>query len=561
MCGIAGILDPGSSYTQKTLEKMAAPIAHRGPDDEGFHQDGPVSLAHRRLSIIDLDTGHQPIFNEDGKVAVVLNGEIYNFQSLRKELEGRGHRFATNSDTEVIVHLYEDMGERLLDRLEGMFAFALWDSEQGLLMLARDRFGIKPLCYYFNGSRLIFSSEQKALISSGLLDASLDMTAISHFLTFNYIPAPRTAYKEIKKLLPGHMILARAENGRVGMKEQQYYDLASMAGGPLISELEEAKAMVRASITDAVRSHMVSDVPYGAFLSGGIDSSIIVGLMAEVSPQPVKTFSIGYEGFGMFDETGYAREVASFHSTEHHEFKLSYRDILDVIPTVLDGLDEPFADWSIFPTYLVSRETRGSVKVALSGDGADEIFAGYRKYLGEQYIGYYLALPRALRKGILEPLLELAPDSYNHPVLERVRRARRFVSGAAGEQYERHYLWMRIFTEEAKAGLVREYSSIADRDPLPMIRKLYGAFEGDKVNRMLYTDMMFVLPYDMLVKGDSMGMLNSLEIRVPYLDHKVVENAFRLDGALKLRGIEHAHGIAARLFCQNLWRGHPAPHP
>lgn len=537
MCGIYGIITTDNDcITQSVICRMGEVLRHRGPDDGGFMVFGNVLLGHRRLSIIDIGTGHQPVFNEDRTVAIVFNGEIYNFHDLRDELFARGHVFTTRSDTETIVHLYEEYGVECLRYLNGMFAVAIWDARRRTLFVARDRFGIKPVVYYQDENRFIFSSEIKGVLQNIEVSREMDWDALSCYLSFGYIPAPLTIYKGIKKLEPGHYITLKANGKGIRSDKVRYYDLADVNRSVMITDLVEAKAKLREALDNSVRGHMISDVPLGAFLSGGIDSSVVVGLMARASSRPVKTFSIGYEGYKLFDETDYAREVAAFNGTEHHEFKLGYRDILDIIPTVLDNLDEPFSDWSVFPTYLVSRETKSSVKVALSGDGADEIFGGYSKHLGEYLAGYYMMLPRCVRKGVVEPMLDLLPDSYNSGFQEKIRKAKRLVSGISDSQPERHFRWMQIFTREHKERLMK--ADKASQDPSALIRRLYDNYGGDPVNKMLYSDVMFCLPYDMLTKVDLMSMLNSLETRVPFLDHRVVELAFSMAPALKLKGLK-----------------------
>lgn len=539
MCGIYGFLSP-RQFEGRLLGKMGPSMFHRGPDDFGEFIDSPVALGHRRLSILDIEAGHQPIFNEDRTVVIVFNGEIYNYLELRETLIKAGHRFSTSSDTEVIVHLYEEYGEKCLERLSGMFAFAIWDSRKKELFAARDRFGIKPLVYYSDGEKFIFSSEIKGIIQYGGIDAGLDWEALGHYLSFNYIPAPRTIYSRIHKLEPGHCLKISQSNGlSVHVEKKRWYSLKDAASRDkgICSSLSDAAERLRHSLTDSVKRHMISDVPLGAFLSGGIDSSIIVGLMSRSSGKPVKTFSIGYKECAQFDETGYAREVADFNHTEHHEIKLGYGDILDIVPTVLDGLDEPFADWSIFPTYIVSRETGKFVKVALSGDGADEVFGGYRKYLGEYYYRLYSKVPSPVRHGLIEPAVRRMPDSFKSPMLDKVRQVKKFISGLDDYQPRRHYGWMRIFTDESiRKMLVPRCRAKIGTGSFDLIDGLYRDFSGDAVNKMLSVDISCCLPNDMLMKVDMMSMLNSIEVRVPFLDHKVIELAMNMSGDLKLRG-------------------------
>ena len=408
------------------------------------------------------------------------------------------------------------------------------------LFLARDRFGIKPLVYYFDGRKFIFSSEIKSILQDDQIPREFNYGAFHDYLTFNYIPAPQTIYKNIMKLEPGHFLTATAGDGNISVRKQRYYDVADIGidhNGAGI-QLGEAKERLRYALEESVRSHMISDVPIGAFLSGGIDSSIIVGLMSRLSDRPIKTFSIGFDGHSLFDETAYARQVSKFNNTEHYEFKLNHTDILGILPNVLDNLDEPFSDWSIFPTYLVSRETGKHVKVALSGDGADEVFGGYRKHLGEYLAKYYMKVPKQLRQKAIEPLLNLLSDSHDSLPLEYVRRAKRLISGISENQAERHFKWMQIFSEDSQKELLSSYRDQNGSDPLNTIASLYDRYHGDSINRILYADLMFCLPYDMLTKVDSMSMLNSLEVRVPYLDKSLVELAFSMQGDLKLKGLK-----------------------
>jgi asparagine synthase (glutamine-hydrolysing) len=522
---------------------MNTVLAHRGPDDEGLYlyqgRNGgspsvSVGLAHRRLSIIDLSpAGRQPMANEDGTVRTVFNGEIYNFQILRDELKKKGHRFRSDTDGEVIVHLYEEEGADLVRRLTGMFAFALWDEKQESLLLGRDPVGIKPLVYCWNGRSLIFASELKAVLQDPEVSREMDWNALDLYLSLNYIPAPHTIFKGVRKLRPGHILTVR--NGV--LKEERFWNIAT---GPLAETsksrcFEETKATLFQTLEEAVRSQMIADVPLGAFLSGGIDSSIIVGLMARNSSRPVKTYSIGYADMPMFDETGYARDVARMHRTDHHEIRLKASDIITAIPDVLNSFDEPFADSSAVPTFVVSRETVKEVKVALSGDGGDELFAGYRMYRGENLYASYALIPPFLRKRVIEPVVLGLPESRDRHILERVRRLKKFVRGAGGSFEDRFFAWNEILSRDLKEKLLVR----PDRMDLDHGKRLFSErlneMKSDDINRMLYADLKESLPGDMLRKVDAMSMLNSLEVRVPLLDHRVCELAFSIPGDLKIR--------------------------
>ena len=534
MCGILGAV--GFNIDKFRFKKMLDTLTHRGPDDEGIFFKDPVILGQCRLSIIDISpAGHQPMSDKEGNVWVVYNGEIYNFASIRKELEGKGYHFRSRTDTEVILYAYKEWGIDCLHKFNGMFAFCICDFRKRLLFLARDRFGIKPLVYYFADHKFIFSSEIKSILCDNEILNEIDWEAFIYYLYFGYIPAPLTIYKRIKKLEPGHYILVKWQNdGKLEFTKKRWYYLPVNNLSEKL-DITEIKETLFSLISDAVKMRLISDVPLGAFLSGGIDSSIIVGLMARHSNKPVKTFSIGYKDHALFDETSYAREVAKFNNTEYHEFRLTYKDVLDVIPIVLDHLDEPFADWSIFPTFLVSQKTRQHVTVALSGDGADELFAGYRKYQGEFFWKYYSLIPFLIRKKLIEPFFDSFPDSYDNKLLEYVRRTKKFLKGLDDEPARRHFNWMCIFSEVFLKELIIDFKSgLNNPSPFGFIKKLFDEYKGDSINRMLYADVNMCLPYDMLVKVDWMSMLNSLEVRVPFLDYKVVEFVFQIPGNLKL---------------------------
>ena len=538
MCGICGKLTfRGEPVDEELLRKMNAVISHRGPDDEGFYvrqgRSANIGLGHRRLSIIDLSpAGHQPMENEDGSLHIVFNGEIYNYLDLRRELLARGHRFHSQTDTEVLLHLYEEEGENCVKRLVGMFAFAIWDDHKECLFLARDQIGIKPLVYAWNGHSFVFASELKALLQDADIPRRLNEEVLELYLTLNYIPAPFSIYDGISKLKPGHTLLLEA--GR--LSEQAYWNLDTL-GGPhrRFRELPDAQKDLFSILDDAVQRQMIADVPLGAFLSGGIDSSIIVALMARHSAKPVKTYSIGYADMPMFDETAYAADVARMYATDHHEIKLRSQDMLAVIPEVLNSLDEPFADSSAIPTFVVSRETRKDVTVALSGDGGDELFAGYRMYKGEGLHARYRQIPAFLRKGVIEPLIGILPDSRDAALPEYVRRAKKFLRGAEGSFEERFLAWNEIFTPKARRAVLMRSPGQADPARAIFARRLQE-MNDDALNRMLYTDLKESLPGDMLRKVDAMSMLTSLEVRVPLLDHRVCEAAFAMPGSWKLRG-------------------------
>jgi len=540
MCGICGKIDfTGKTVPLELLKNMTDSIAYRGPDDEGFFSDGPVGLGHRRLSIIDLSpAGRQPMSNEDESLWLVLNGEVYDFAETREKLIAKGHTLKSRTDTETVLHLYEDEGVACLKHLNGMFAFALWDARLQRLWLARDRLGKKPLVYYWDGKRLIFASEIKAILRDPDVPREIDFEALDLYLTLNYIPATWTIFKNIRKLPPGHSLVL--EKGELSI--QSFWDVPANGAEHEIPSpsdsmpWDQCKDRLRQLLEASVARRLIADVPLGAFLSGGLDSSIIVALMARQSSRPVKTFSIGYKDLPFFDETRYAQEVARFNRTEHYEFKLGHKDILDAFPKVLDLLDEPFADSSAVPTYIVSRETKRHVTVALSGDGGDELFAGYRMYLGEYWAKYFARIPGALRKYMIAPLVQSLPDARDKPGLELVRRAKKFLRGMSLSFPERFCGWREIFPFAARQKLLRR---LPDRNfYLELVRKAVengkALFPEDGINLMLYLDVKGLLPGDMLTKVDRMSMANSLEVRVPFLDYTLVQYVFSLKGSTKL---------------------------
>ena len=550
MCGICGKINiEGKEIRRELIARMNSVLSHRGPDDEGIYINNPspgasqamasVGLGHKRLSIIDLsEAGRQPMSNEDGTIQMVFNGEIYNFKALKKELEQNGHHFTSQTDCEVIIHLYEKEGIECIKKLNGMFAFALWDSKNQTLFLCRDRLGIKPLFYSWDGKSLSFASEIKSILCDPEVSKNMDWNALNLYLTLNYIPGPYTIFKKIKKLDPGCYIMVRKE----GLEIKQYWDIEKDTESYENKEknIGTFKKNLYDLLEDSVKIRLIADVPLGAFLSGGIDSSIIVGLMSRVSNSPINTYSIGYKDVPLFDETKYAREVAKFNDTHHHEIILSAKDVLDTIPEVLTCLDEPFADSSAIPQYIVSRETKKHVKVALSGDGGDELFAGYRMYSGEYWYSRYKLFPRVLRTKLIEPLLTSLPDSRDKYLLEHIRRMKKFVTGAKDRFEDRLFAWNEIFSKELREKIINKKKIESDKiNPdlgKEMLLKRLSSYDSDNINRMLYMDLKISLPNDMLSKVDWMSMRNSLEVRVPFLDHRLVEYVFQIRGNLKLKG-------------------------
>ncbi|MBU4462492.1 MAG: asparagine synthase (glutamine-hydrolyzing) [Proteobacteria bacterium] len=529
----------GKRIEEDLLQRMTSVLLHRGPDDDGTYlnhlTDLSIGLGHRRLSIIDLsEAGRQPMSNEDKTVWMVFNGEIYNFRSLRAELEKKGHHFSSQTDCEVVIHLYEEEGIEGVKRLAGMFAFAIWDEKSRALFLCRDRLGIKPLVYYRDSNSLIFASEIKGILQDPDVPREMDWDALGLYLTSNYIPAPYTVFKGVKKLRPGHiLIFSKGE-----MEEREYWNIdrdirIETDGKEDFAFLKNALFEV---LEEAVSMRMIADVPLGAFLSGGIDSSIVVGLMSRNSSLPVKTYSIGYKDMSMFDETAYAREVAAFHNTDHHEFKLGAKDILDAIPEVLESFDEPFADSSAVPTFVVSRETGNDVKVALSGDGGDELFAGYRMYTGEAWRSRYRKIPSFIRKKVIEPVLFSLPESRDQKLPEHARRLKKFLRGAGkGSLEERFFAWNEIFSRDLRKSVFGGVAEVDHDLGKKILSERLNEIDADDINRMLYADVKESLPGDMLKKVDAMSMLNSLEVRVPFLDYRVCELAFTISGRWKIK--------------------------
>jgi asparagine synthase (glutamine-hydrolysing) len=530
MCGIACVLhdDPVRPVDPGLLRRMSDRIAHRGPDAEGFHLEGPVGLASRRLAIIDLQTGQQPITDEDGGIWVVFNGEIYNHPELRERLMARGHRLRTRSDTETLVHLYQDHGDDLVKHLRGMFAFALWDGPRRRLLLARDRVGKKPLFYARTPGAFVAASEIKALLPHPGVDTTLDLEALDRYLTYQSVPAPYSIYRGVRKLPPAHLMVV--ENGRIATR--RYWQVPTRE--PLQIDETECREEILRLLREATRMRLISEVPLGAFLSGGIDSSLVVALMQEASSRPVKTFSIGFEE-EEFSELPHARAVARHVGTEHHEF-IVRPDAVDLLPRLVRAYDEPFADSSSLPSFYVARETRRHVTVALNGDGGDEAFAGYTRYLPQAFYRFTDRVPPALLRALA------SAAALAGPLVRRVRLARRaagVMQRAALSPLERYARTIVYFNEDQKRDLYDPgfARAVAGADPLSHLRL---AFERDGaptlLDRLLAADLETYLPDTLLVKMDIACMANSLEARSPFLDHVLVEFAARVPARLKVRG-------------------------
>jgi asparagine synthase (glutamine-hydrolysing) len=509
---------------------MCNAIRHRGPDDDGFYVNGSVGLGMRRLSIIDLKSGQQPIHNQDRTAWIIFNGEIYNYRELRETLEKLGHTFYTNSDTEAIIHAYDRYGADCPKHLRGMFAFAIWDERTQELFLARDRVGKKPLLYAQANGQFIFGSEFSALLLHPGIGRDIDFQALDHYLSFMCVPAPLTAYRAIRKLEPGHTLRWRKGDLRIERYWQPDFSKKIDVGE------EEAGERAIEILRDAVRVRLMSEVPLGAFLSGGVDSSAVVALMSEVSSEPVKTFSIGFEEQD-FSELHHARRVAEHVGAEHHEF-IVRPDALEVLPSLVEHYGEPFADSSAIPTYYVARETRKHVTVALNGDGGDESFAGYERYTAMRLAEAYFRLPAVVRGSLVEPAVGLIPTSEGRR--SRVRDAKRFLRAASLPKVDRYLRWVSVFDRDAKADLYsdsfrNETANVRAADLLdPWFAKANGA---GIVDAALLADIMTYLPNDLLVKVDIATMAVSLEARSPFLDHHVIEFAASLPERLKLRGL------------------------
>ena len=518
MCGICGIVSTSGPADRDKLARMSAKLLHRGPDSDGKFVEGAVGLAARRLAIIDLETGDQPISNEDGTVHVVQNGELYNYPELRAELERAGHRFRTHGDTEVLVHLYEQEGPAFARRLRGMFAVALWDTTRRRLVLARDRYGIKPLYYRADADGLEFASELRSLPRG-----EIDLDALEAFLAFNSIPAPLTIFREARKLPPGHVLVW--EDGKLSLERYArpapvpVEDLRDDDEAELIEEL-------RSRLRDSVRAHLLADVPVGVLLSGGIDSAALAALASQESAEPVRTFSIGFEERS-FDELADARLVAERYGTRHRELVLR-PDAALLLPALADAFDEPFADSSALPTYLVSQLAAEDVKVALSGEGGDELFGGYYTYVAD-----LLAERAGGLATLARPLVERLPASTARASFDY--KAKRFVRGAHLPPLERHHAWKEIFSADARAELTGRRHAF---DPVDLYRERYAETEGaEPLARLQDVDLGIYLVDDLLVKTDRASMAHSLEARVPFLDPVVTNFALGLPARHRVRGL------------------------
>lgn len=528
MCGISGLYqyETGAPAQRRLLEAMLDSIHHRGPDDFGIHVDGAMAFGMRRLSIIDLAGGQQPVFNEAGDIAVVFNGEIYNYRDLTSRLQRRGHRFATASDTEVIVHAYEEWGDQCVQHLRGMFGFAIWDSRKRRLLVARDRLGIKPLYYTQVNGTLVYGSEIKSILLHPAIEPQIDYTALGHYLRLKYVPAPLTLFKGIGSLPPGHLLVCDSN----GVTIRRYWDLDFVDHHERPMREEEYAEELEALLRESVGLHLQSDVPFGAFLSGGLDSSLIVALMSDVLDQPVKTFSVGFAG-GEGDELPYARQVAQQFGAEHYEVRASPDDFTNLAEKVVWHLDQPIADQALMATYLVSKLARTQVKMVLTGEGGDELFGGYARYVGEQFAPLMQAVPPAVRA--IGPSLTRRLPGLRRPkiaidALSRSSEAERFAN------------WFPLFNREALVDVLSpalRNEVVTGATEYLIAAQLTRTRAKAPLHRMLYVDTKLWLADYLLLRGDKLTMAASIEARVPLLDHPLVEFAAALPPDVKVRGL------------------------
>jgi asparagine synthase (glutamine-hydrolysing) len=532
MCGIAGFISKNADAPvverEIKLDKMCKIITHRGPDEQGTAIEGRAALGMRRLSIIDIKSGQQPIYTEDKTKFIVFNGEIYNFRELKKELERRGHRFKTNSDTETIIHAYEEYGAGCLEHLRGMFAFAIWDKTAESLFIARDRVGKKPLFYSLTKQgNFVFGSELKVLLEHGEISREIDYSALDAYLTFGYVPEEFCIFKDVKKLEPGHFLIFK--NGKV--KTEKYWDFDCSPITETKTEVEYVEGL-REKIREAVRVRLISEVPLGAFLSGGVDSSAIVAMMSQILEKPVKTFSIGFNE-DSFNELKYARVAAKHFNTEHHEFIVT-PDLVNSIDEIVGHFDEPFADPSSLPTFMVSKMARDFVTVVLSGDGGDELFAGYTRYVVDSKRHGLGVLPGSIRRNLLQPMIEALPHGT---------RGKNYLYNTSLDPVDRyidsisHFGSLKknvLYAEGFRGKLNGNFGAGAD-----VFRKIAGAaLSENQLDKLLYLDSKTYLPADILTKVDRMTMAASLEARVPLLDHELIEYVQKIPANLKLKGTE-----------------------
>ncbi|MGC2331981.1 MAG: asparagine synthase (glutamine-hydrolyzing) [Candidatus Acidiferrales bacterium] len=529
MCGICGKLnfDPRKNVSPALLKTMADTIDHRGPDDEGYHASGPVGLGFRRLSIIDLNTGHQPLSNEDGTVWIVFNGEIYNYQGLRQELLSKGHIFKTQTDTEVIVHLYEEFGEACVEKLRGMFAFAIWDEREKTLFIARDRVGIKPLYYWLSDTSLIFGSEIKAILADPEVEAEVVPAMIDRFLSFYYVPGEETLFRNIFKLAPGSYMVVRQGKARV----KQYWDLRF---SPEPQDIRQAEEKLLELLDECVRLHMIADVPVGFLLSGGVDSTAMLGFAVGKSDRPLSSYTLGFAAPGLEDERPFARLAAQKYGSEHHEMTISSQEFADFLPKFAWYMEEPVCEPQAVALYYVSRLAKDFVKVLISGEGGDEAFAGYQTYRGVLWVERFKRLFRPCNGAISSFLMAANHLLQSHRI---DKYAPMLTLPLEDYYYSRTSSPFLYFNAHSNELYSEDFSDNIDKETSLSVAKRYLRNEAGKgcVNRMLYVDTKTSLPDDLLLKADKMTMANSIELRVPLLDHRLLEFAARLPEDFKVR--------------------------
>ena len=548
MCGIAGVLHfHGAAADPETVARMTDVLAHRGPDAHGVQVSGPAGLGHRRLSIIDLsESGRQPMPNEDGSVWITYNGEIYNYREIRDELLNLGHTFISETDTEVVVHAYEEWGRECIHRFNGMFAFGIWSARENSLWLARDRMGIKPLFYAVLPDRILFGSEIKALLQDANMTPELDVQALSYYLALNWTPAPMTLFKNVRQLLPGNCLTADIK-GQTSVSE--YWDLKYSENEPR-NEADISEELL-ARVEESVRLRLVSDVPFGAFLSGGVDSSTISYFMSRNLGDPLKTFSIHF-GEPTYDEDEYARAVALSIGSKHHQQKVT-AELATVLPRIVWHAEEPTADSSMVAVYYLARETRKHVTMVHSGDGADEMLAGYETYQAHYAHRLMRMIPRVLRRGVLDPLVARLPVSDTKVSWDF--KLRRFLGGADFSPEDAHACWRMIFDAPSRAKLLAPLTGQdgADADVLDVYREYFSKTNArHPLDRLLYVDTRLYLPCDMLVKVDRMTMAHALEARVPFLDHNLAEFFASIPPGLKLKNLRHKKYILKKAMSDKL---------
>ncbi len=527
MCGICGVFNvqSGEPVSQQLIEQMAQLISHRGPDDQGVYLDENVGLGFARLSIIDLSGGHQPMCNETGDIWIVFNGEIWNYKSLRKELVEKGHIFRTNSDTETIIHAYEEYGVGCIARLHGMFGLAIWDGQRKRLLLARDRIGKKPLYYTRANGNVLFASEIKSLLCHPQVKREVDVQALADFLSVRYVPGPATLFAGIYKVLPGHWLLWEGDTFR----EECYWDYTF--GKTEQRPIEDYLTGIRQHIQRSVEERLMADVPLGAMLSGGVDSSIITGVMSQLMSEPVKTFSVGFDTPG-YSELPYARLVSKHFGTEHHELVIKDSDMTEYWPQLTWHRDEPVSESSDLGVYLVSRLARQHVKVVLSGEGGDELFVGYPKYVVDWMARYYHLLPDSMRNQFIPPLLERLPYSM---------RKLKMAAGVLSEPAPQRWMnWFGVFNGQLKDRLLSEQTKASiDNDASRAFQRWLALNpQRDDLSSMLYLDTKIWLPDNLLMKGDKMTMAASLEARIPLLDYHLIEYAASIPSNVKIKGFK-----------------------